>query len=95
MSPHSAVFLLGLFGIPAALLYLGHHLRKRSHLRSRIFWGGVFGYLIGAVLALAAAVVPPEQWSSGNALRGFFGLWGLLAFPLIGALIGFLNARTR
>lgn len=95
MSLHAIALLAGLFGVPAALLYLGHHLRKRSRTRSRVFWGGVFGYMVGAVLALVAGLAPPEQWSSGEVLRGFFGLWGPLVFPLIGGLVGFANARRQ
>ncbi len=88
MNLHLAAFLLGIFGVPAVLLWLGHHLRKRSRRRARIFWGGVTGHLLAVVLSVSAGLAQAEHWSSQDLARGFFGLWSLLVFPLLGGLAG-------
>jgi len=95
MSLHMMVFLLGLFGVPAGLLWLGHRLRRRTPLRAQIFWGGVMGHLWGAVLAVTVGLSRPVQWASGEVIRGFLGYWGLLLFPLVGGLVGALWTWRR
>ncbi len=88
MSLNLVALLLGLFGVPVALLWLGHRLRKRNPLRSRIFWGGVGGHCVAACLAVTLGMIPPEAWSSGDAARGFAVFWTLLVFPVLGGLLG-------
>jgi hypothetical protein len=36
-------------------------------------------------------MIPIEEWSSDETVRGFLGLWALLIFPVIGAGIAALT----
>lgn len=83
---------LGLFGIPVALLMAGHRVRRTTRLHQRTFWGAVLGHCVAAVLALAASLVPPTGWTPGDLLRGGLGVWGLLVFPAAGALLARLTS---
>jgi hypothetical protein len=86
-------FLAGLFGIPLLLLAWGHRLRRLEPWRRRAFWGAVFGHCIAAILALTFGMIPPESWTAQETLRGFFGFWALLLFPLAGGVAGILTNR--
>jgi hypothetical protein len=89
------VFLVGLFGVPIALLLGGHRLRRRSQRAHAMFWGAVIGHCIAGTLAVVWGMIPPEAWTSDEKVRGFVGLWSLLVFPVIGALIAATLARSR
>ena len=82
------VFLVGLFGVPGVLVGYSHQLRKRSPRARDVFWGAVVGHCVAAVLAVTFGMIPPEEWTKGDIVRGFAGLWSLLVLPLAGALIG-------
>jgi hypothetical protein len=86
------VFLLGLFGIPLALLVIAHRLRRRSARTRGIFWGAVVGHVIAATLAVIWGMIPPEAWTAEETARGFVGLWSLLLFPTAGAVLGMLRS---
>jgi MFS family permease len=88
MTVHAQVFLLGLFGVPLALLACGHRIRKRSARARRIFLGAVIGHCLAGCLAITFALTPPEAWTSDQIWRGFAGLWSLLVFPVTGAFVG-------
>ncbi len=92
MSLGIAVFLVGLFLVPFALLLGGHRLRRLPAPQRRAFWGAVTGHCLAGVLALAAALAPPEAWTPDERVRGFLGLWSLLIFPAIGAIGGAVTA---
>jgi hypothetical protein len=87
------IFLVGLYVLPLALLWLGHHLKRRSALAKRIFWGAVIGHCIAGTLALFAGMMLPEEWTAQERMRGFLGLWSLLIFPLAGGIAGALKNR--
>jgi hypothetical protein len=88
--------LLGLFAIPAYLLWVGHHWRKRSQRAKGAFWGGVVGHTIGAVLATVAAMYEAALWSDDDLLRGVLGFWLMFALGIAGIAIGAsLGARSR
>jgi hypothetical protein len=53
-----------------------------------VFWGAVIGHWVAGCTAITFAMIPPEAWTSGEVLRGFFGYWSLLVFPVVGAAIG-------
>lgn len=87
------VFLVGLYVLPLVLLWLGHHLKRRSARAKRIFWGAVIGHCVAGTLALFAGMMLPEEWTAQERLRGFLGLWALLIFPLVGGIAGALKTR--
>jgi hypothetical protein len=87
--------LLGLFIVPVFLLWLGHRLRRRSRRARATFWGALFGHTAGALFATVYSMIPPEQWRPEDTARGFFGLYAMLLFALIGALGGYLLGRDR
>ena len=93
MTPAIVAFLLGLYVMPLGLLWLGHHLKRRSPRAKGAFWGAVIGHSVAGTLALVAALMLPEEWTAQEQLRGFLGLWSLLIFPVVGGLTGALTAR--
>jgi len=93
MTPGILIFLVGLYVLPLALLWLGNHLKRRSDRAKRIFWGAVIGHCIAGTLALFAAMMLPEEWTAQERMRGFLGLWSLLIFPLAGGIAGALKKR--
>ncbi|HSA55026.1 MAG TPA: hypothetical protein VLE53_04945 [Gemmatimonadaceae bacterium] len=94
MTPHVAVFLLGLFGVPLALLAYGHRLRRRSPRGRSAFWGAVLGHCLALVLAVVLGMIPPESWTEEERFRGFVGFWSLLILPMGGAIAGTLAHRA-
>jgi hypothetical protein len=87
-TPHQVILLLGLFGVPLALLITGHRLKRGSWRRQHAFWGGVAGHLIALVLATWASLVPPIGWQDHDVVRGALGVWSLVVLPIVGATIG-------
>lgn len=95
MTLGSFAMLLGIFGVPAVLLWAGHRLRRRSARWHAAFWGGVIGHVAALLIGSVAAIVPAEQWAPTDLWRGALGLWSFLVLPAIGAMAGALTARTR
>ena len=93
MSIGLLALLVGLFVIPAFLLYLGHRLRRRSRRARAVFWGALCGHTIAGLMAVVYSMIPPEAWTSSDVTRGFFGFYGMLAGGLLGALVGLLASR--
>ena len=93
MTPGIVAFLIGLYVLPLGLLWLGHHLKRRSPRAKGAFWGASIGHSVAGVLALVVGMMFPEEWTSQEQLRGFLGLWALLIFPVAGGLTGALTAR--
>jgi hypothetical protein len=83
--------LAGLFLVPAVLLAWGHRIRRLPPRSRRAFWGAIIGHVIAGTLALTSGMIPIEEWSSDETVRGFLGLWALLIFPVIGAGIAALT----
>lgn len=88
MTAGLVALLLGLFGVPAVLLWYGYRFRRRSPRGRAAFWGAVVGHCVAGVLAVVLGMIPPEAWTHDEQVRGFFGLWGLLVLPVLGALVG-------
>lgn len=86
--------LLGLFGAPAALLWLGHRLRDRSARQRGAFWGGAIGHGIAIVVAVIAALFPPIWWHEGGVLRDFAVHWSMLIGAVAGGAAGALRATA-
>ncbi len=59
MSMGTVAFLLGLFGVPLALLVAAHKLRRRSDRAQRAFWGAAIGHCVAAVLARCPPALNP------------------------------------
>jgi hypothetical protein len=95
MSVGLVVFVIGLFGVPIALLVLGHRLRRRSARAQAIFKGAIIGHCVAGALAVLWGMLPPEAWQSGESARGFAGLWSLLLFPVLGALAFAVRGRRQ
>ena len=92
MTPGIAAMLAGIFLVPAALLWLGHRLRRRSARIRAVFWGAVIGH-VAAMACAHVALMPPEEWSPDDRLRGALGFWSFLVLPVVGGLVGFLRSR--
>lgn len=90
MSAGQVALLLGLFAVPAALLYAGHHLRRKSRWVRFVFWGALAGHTTLAVVALWYSMVPAAEWGPGDTIRGFAGFYGMLAGGIAGALAAWL-----
>ena len=95
MSAGTLVFIVGLYIVPVALLAWGHKIRRLGPVSRRAFWGAIVGHCVAGTLAVTLGMLPPENWTSEETMRGFFGLWAMLAFPLIGGIGGALNARAK
>jgi hypothetical protein len=95
MTIGTTAMLLGIFGVPIVLLWAGHKLRRRSRVWYNVWWGAIAGHLTALVIGVIAAMTPPQEWAAGDRLRGLFGLWSFLLFPVAGALVGWAKARTR
>ena len=85
---HQVVLVVGLFGVPLALLVVGHRIKRSSQRRQYVFWGCVWGHLAALVLAMYASLSPPIGWEASDVTRGALGVWSLVLVPLVGALIG-------
>jgi hypothetical protein len=85
--------LAGVFGVPLALLWLGHRLRRRSERARAAFWGAVVGHVLVAPVAVVAAMTPPAEWAANDTLRGALGFWAMLVVPILGACIAAMRAR--
>lgn len=94
MTPGLAMMLVGVFVVPALLLWGGHRLRRRSPAWRRTFWGAVVGHLVAVVIGSVAAMSPAVEWSEGDTWRGLLGFWSFTVAPVAGAAIGWLSRRT-
>lgn len=88
MTAGVAVMMAGLFVAPAALLWLGHRLRRRTERQRAIFWWALAGHVIAIPIASVAAFWPPAFWSADDLSRGMAGFVSLLLLPALGAAIG-------
>ena len=95
MNVNFIVFILGLFGVPIALLATGYRLRHRSPRTQAMFRGAIIGHIIAGTLAVVWGMIPPEAWEPGETARGFAGMWSLLLFPVIGAIAFAMKTRGR
>lgn len=84
---------MGLFLIPAGLVWLGHRVRERSERARAVFWGGVIGHTLAMAVTLTASMAPPIWWAGGSALRDAAVHWSLLFGALLGAGIALLLHR--
>ena len=95
MTVGTAAMLLGVFVVPAGLVWMGHRLRRRPPAWRSAFWGALVGHVIALALGLAFGMFPPEEWSGDDRLRGAFAFWSFLVLPLIGGAIGWMRKRKR
>ena len=90
-----AAMLAGVFGVPLALLWFGHRLRRRDARWRAAFWGALIAHVVASPIALVAAMSPAAEWAPTDTMRGALGFWLLFAAPLIGALVGAVVAGRR
>jgi hypothetical protein len=88
MNPGIVAFLLGLFGVPLALLITAHKWHQRSARARGTFWGATIGHCVAAIPAVVWPMIPPEAWVEAETARGVASFWALLALPLLGAGLG-------
>ena len=93
MSAGLAAMLLGVFVVPGVLVWLGHRLRRRPRAWRGAFWGGLIGHVAAIALGLTFGMLPPEEWSGDDRLRGAFAFWSFLVLPLIGGVVGWLQKK--
>jgi hypothetical protein len=93
MTAGLVALLLGIFVVPAVLLWAGHRMRRRSARWHSAFWGAVAGHLVALVVGSAAGMMPAEQWADDDTVRGALGLWSFLVLPAVGAMTGALLSR--
>lgn len=94
MTIGTVALLLGIFVVPAVLLWAGHRMRRRSPGWHRVFWGAVIGHFFALGIGSVAGMMPAEQWAATDTLRGAAGLWSFLVLPLVGALIARVVPRS-
>lgn len=87
--------LLGLFAVPALLLWLGHRLHWRTPRARGAFWGGAVGHTLAMCVATAAAMYPPAAWTEGDVMRGVLGFGAMLGGGATGAVLGALLRSGR
>ncbi|MGH7662678.1 MAG: hypothetical protein ACRENI_00020 [Gemmatimonadaceae bacterium] len=95
MNPGLIALLIGAFVVPTALLWGGHRLRRRPLGWRGAFLGALIAYVAAALVAMAAAMFPPQQWSDGDLWRGLLGFWTPAVLPVVGALVGAALAGRR
>ena len=95
MTAGTWAMLLGLFGVPLALVWAGHRLRRRSLRWRRAFWGALIAHVLVTPVVLWAAMVPPAEWAPTDRWRGAAGFWSMLLAPVIGMAIGLARSGTR
>ena len=95
MSIGHVALLLGLFAVPALLLWLGHRLHRRSGRVRGAFWGGAMGHTLAICAATVAAMYPPAAWTEGEFTRGVLGFGAMLGGGVVGALLGALLRSGR
>jgi quinol-cytochrome oxidoreductase complex cytochrome b subunit len=88
MTPGTVAMLVGLFVVPALLLWLGHRLRRRSARQRAVFWGMLWGYVAASIVALVTGMMTPAMWAEDDTMRGLLGFWSLVVLPVLGAAIG-------
>lgn len=95
MTLGTVALLLGIFVVPAVLLWAGHRMRRRSPAWHRVFWGAVMGHLVALVIGSVAGMMPAEQWAGSDTLRGAAGLWSFLVLPIVGVLLARVVPRDN
>ena len=93
MTAGIAAMLLGVFVVPAGLVWLGHRLRRRPRAWRGAFWGALVGHVVAVAAGLAFGMTPPEEWGPNDRMRGAFALWSFLVLPVLGAAIGWIRSR--
>jgi hypothetical protein len=94
MTDSRLALVVGLFIIPALLLWLGHRLRRHTPARRRVFWGATIGYLAGMLLVLVAIHYPAVLWTGGG-WRTALVHWGMVVGTLMGAGVGASSMQHR
>ncbi|HET9227865.1 MAG TPA: hypothetical protein VFR31_14415 [Thermoanaerobaculia bacterium] len=95
MSWEHVALLLGLFGVPALLLAIGHRLRRRPPLWRRVFWGGLIGHSLALLALMIVMMYPPVLWEGGVRARDIGVHWSLILGAVVGGGIAALLPAWR
>jgi uncharacterized membrane protein len=87
MTDSRLALVIGLFVVPALLLWLGHRLRRQTDARRRVFWGATIGYVLGILLTLVTIHYPAILWTGGG-WRTAVVHWGMVVGTAVGAGVG-------
>ncbi len=95
MSTGQVSLLLGLFAVPAVLLWLSERLHRRPLVVRGAFWGALIGHSMAMVVAIIAAMYTPVVWTEADVIRGVLA-WGSMPLAgVIGAGVGAWMAHAR
>jgi hypothetical protein len=94
MTDSRLALVVGLFVVPALLLWLGHRMRRQTDARRRIFWGATIGYLAGMLVTLVAIHYPAVLWT-GAGWRTAVVHWGMVVGAALGAGVGGVTRKRR
>ena len=95
MSWEHVALLLGLFGVPALLLSIGHRLRQRPAVWRRVFWGGLIGHSLALLALMIVSMFPPVLWEGGPYMRDIAVHWSLILGAIVGGGIAALLPFRR
>ncbi len=86
--PVAVVVLLGLVGVPVALLWTGRHFRGFTPRALSAWRGGLVGYLVSCTGVAGVLLAPPFTWPPSSTLVRLLLAAGLLVGPILGAAAG-------
>lgn len=95
MSTGQVSLLLGLFAVPAVLLWLSGRLHRRPLMVRGIFWGALIGHSAAIIVATVAAMYTPVVWTEADVIRGVLAWGSMLLAGFIGAGAGAWIAYAR
>ena len=95
MNATGLMLMVGVFGVPALLVWAGHRLRRRPPRWRSVFLGAVMGHVLAILVGSIAAMTPPEAWEATDLWRGALGVWSFTIFPLVGALAGLVMGKRQ
>lgn len=86
------LLLLGIFGVPLALLVKTQRFRDLGARMRGAFWGGVIGYAVGILVWGLFTIAPAVMWDPGTArLAGV--ILPLFGFGVVGIGVGALIGK--
>lgn len=94
-TPVALIVLLGLFGVPVALLLAGRRVRFFDRRRRGAYRGAIVGYAGACAVTLVLVLLPPFVWPPASTVVRAWLAGGLLLAPVLGAVIGGAVAASR
>lgn len=94
-APVAVLVLLGLVGVPVALLWTGQHFRGYPPKALGAWRGGLVGYLLSCTVVAVVLLVPPFTWPPSVPWVRLLLVGGLLVGPILGAAAGAWRGADR